>query len=70
MPYLMAGSMIAGGVLGGFSGSSEARNKYNAEMAAYNDRTIRETIAHSKQQNKFKICLMQRQCLETMPENV
>tara|TARA_R100000908_G_C3755196_1_gene149620 strand:+ start:2518 stop:3282 length:765 start_codon:yes stop_codon:yes gene_type:complete len=49
MPYLMAGSMIAGGVLGGFSGSSEARNKYNAEMAAYNDRTIRETIAHSKQ---------------------
>lgn len=49
MPYLMAGSMVLGGVMGGISGGDEAAAKYAAEVAQYNDRTIREAFNSGKQ---------------------
>ena len=49
MPYLMAGSMVLGGVMGGISGGDEAAAKYAAEVAQYNDRTIRDAFNSGKQ---------------------
>jgi hypothetical protein len=33
MPYLMAGTMIGGGILGGIMGGSEAEAQYAREVA-------------------------------------
>lgn len=49
MPYLMAGSMIGGTILGGISGGSEAEAQYAREVAMYNDRTIKEAWNSGKQ---------------------
>jgi hypothetical protein len=49
MPYLMAGTMIGGGILGGIMGGSEAEAQYAREVAMYNDRTIKEAFNSGKQ---------------------
>ena len=49
MPYFAVGGAVIGGALGVFGGMSEAESQYNAEVAAYNDRTLKESWAAGKQ---------------------